>query len=61
MIHFIKPRQKIKKNGYNTIYLHIGPTKVHTNLRQTFPFGYRFGLNLTDPPPVVMSLTRGGL
>lgn len=29
-------------------------------LRQTFPFLYKFGLNLTCPPPVVISLTRGG-
>lgn len=30
-------------------------------LRQTFPFLYRFGLNLTWLSPVVMSFTRGAL
>ena len=29
-------------------------------LRQTFPFMYRLGLNLTVPPPVVSNFTRGG-
>ena len=39
----------------------LKPTAYPKILRQTMPFAYRFGLNLTLPPPVVINLTFGGL
>ena len=36
------------------------PLQVPSKLKQTFPFAYKFGLNLTVALAVVTKVTKGG-
>ena len=45
---------------FDTFGSHGSPRHVPRRDRQTLPSLYRFGLNLTDPPPVVAMFTSGG-
>ena len=38
----------------------LPPCQVPSRLRHTLPQLYRFGLNRTEPPPVVHKFTLGG-